>query len=66
VLAGAQSVHVAVIPYAAAKEHFREHPLAKQRLAEVVWSRQSEAIVMEALLKLSLVCSETPDGGEGT
>jgi len=59
-----EEVRVAVIPYALAKEHFRKHPEAKQRLAEVVWARQSETIVLEALLRLAAardeLCECTP------
>jgi hypothetical protein len=48
-------VTVAEIPYGVARKHFKAHPLAKQRLAEIVWKRQSEIIVMESLLRLAAV-----------
>ncbi|KAG7673052.1 hypothetical protein Ndes2526B_g05377 [Nannochloris sp. 'desiccata'] len=51
-------VQVAVIPYSTAKEYLRTHPLAKQRLAEMVWSRQSETIVLEGLLRLAAISKE--------
>lgn len=56
--AASEEVSVAVIPYAVAKAHFRLHPLAKQRLAEVVWARQSESIVLEGMLRLAGIKDE--------
>ncbi len=52
------TVQVAVIPYSVAKEYLKTHPLAKQRLAEMVWSRQSETIVLEGLLRLAGISKE--------
>jgi hypothetical protein len=54
-------VKVAVIPYSVAKEYLKAHPLAKQRLAEMVWSRQSETIVLEGLLRLAGISRELHD-----
>jgi len=51
-------VEVAVIPYSVAKEYLKTHPLAKQRLAEMVWLRQSETIVLEGLLRIAAVSKE--------
>jgi len=51
-------VQVAVIPYSAAKQYLKTHPLAKQRLAEMVWLRQSETIVLEGLLRLAAISEE--------
>lgn len=51
-------VKAVIIPYATAKEHFKKHPLAKQRLAELVWARQSETIVLECLLRFGSVATD--------
>lgn len=59
-------VIVAEIPYSVAKQHFKACPLAKQRLAEIVWNRQSEIIVMESLLRLAALGPSLSRGnGEG-
>lgn len=55
VRAASEAVRVAVVPYAAAKHFLRAHPLAKQRLAEASWARHSEAVVLEALLRLASI-----------
>ena len=51
-------VQAVLIPYETAKEHFKVHPLAKQRLAELVWARQNETIVLECLLRLGNISVE--------
>ncbi|KAL4854559.1 Calcium/calmodulin-dependent protein kinase kinase [Chlorella vulgaris] len=55
VVAASSSVQAAVIPYAAAKAYLAQHPLAKQQLAQLMWLRQSEDIVLEALARLAAV-----------
>lgn len=47
-------VKVAVIPRAKAKEYLRMNPLAKQRLAEMMWQRQAETIRIEAIARLGV------------
>lgn len=53
--AGAREVRVALLPHSHAKSFLRHSPLAKQQLAEMSWARQSENIVLEALLRLAMV-----------
>jgi CRP-like cAMP-binding protein len=48
-------VRVASVPHARARDFLRQHPEAKQALAEMSWARQSETIVLEALLRLASI-----------
>ena len=46
-------VRVKAIPYATVRSFFKSNPVAKQRLAELVWERHSEATILEGLIRLS-------------
>ncbi|GAB4812965.1 hypothetical protein N2152v2_000011, partial [Parachlorella kessleri] len=58
-------VRAALVPYAAAKEYLHKNPLAKQQLAELMWVRQSENIVLEALVRLAAVGEEEAPAAGG-
>lgn len=53
VVAASSSVQAALIPYPAAKAYLSQHPLAKQQLAQLMWLRQSENVVLEGLARLA-------------
>ncbi|PRW33969.1 calcium calmodulin dependent kinase kinase 1 [Chlorella sorokiniana] len=55
VVAASPSVRAAIIPYQTAKAYLARHPLAKQQLAQLMWLRQSEDLVLEALARLALL-----------
>ena len=65
VRAASKTVRVVCIPYSVAKDHFKSHPLSKQRLAELVWARQSETIVIEALLRMDGISGELSERAWG-
>ncbi|EFN56955.1 hypothetical protein CHLNCDRAFT_143521 [Chlorella variabilis] len=53
VVAASSIVQAVLIPYPAAKSYLAQCPLAKQQLAQLMWLRQSEDIVLEALARLA-------------
>lgn len=52
-VASSPVVYIACIPVDGASAYFMAHPLAKQRLYEVFWSRQNDIYTIDALINIS-------------